>query len=38
MATLEELGIVREITGKERHKVFVYKEYMEILSRGTEPL
>ncbi|NCC53206.1 MAG: Fic family protein [Spartobacteria bacterium] len=38
MAALEELGIVREITGKERHKVFVYTEYMDILSRGTEPL
>lgn len=35
---LEELGIVREATGKDRHKVFVYDEYLGILSRGTEPL
>ena len=38
LATLEELGIVKETTGKERHKIFVYKEYMDILSQGTEPL
>ena len=38
LKTLEELGIVKEITGKERHKVFVYKEYLDILSKGTEPL
>lgn len=37
MATLEELNIVKEITGKERHKIFVYKEYLDILSQGTEP-
>ena len=38
LKTLEELKIVKEITGKERHKVFVYKEYLDILSKGTEPL
>ena len=38
LKTLEELGIVKEITGKERHKVFVYNEYLDILSKGTEPL
>lgn len=38
MSTLEEIGIVKEITGKERHKIFVYKEYMDILSEGMEPL
>lgn len=38
LATLEMLGIVKEITGKERHKIFVYKEYLGILSQGTEPL
>ncbi len=38
LKVLEELGIVKEITGKERHKVFVYREYLDILSKGTEPL
>lgn len=31
---LEVLGIVKEITGKERHKVYVYQPYLEILSEG----
>lgn len=35
---LEDLGIVREITGKQRGRVFAYSGYLEILSRGTEPL
>jgi len=38
LAVLENLGIVKEITGKERHKVFVYSEYLDILSAGTEPI
>src|SRR3990167_10253009 len=37
MVVLEELDIVKEITGKGRHKIFVYKEYLDILSQGTEP-
>lgn len=37
MVALEELNIVKEITGKGRHKIFVYKEYLDILSQGTEP-
>lgn len=35
---LEDLRIVREITGKQRGRVFAYSGYLEILSRGTEPL
>ncbi|MBX2835095.1 MAG: Fic family protein [Micavibrio sp.] len=38
LSALEELGIVREITGKERHKVFVYGHYLDLLSKGTEPI
>lgn len=38
LATLEELGIVRETTGKERHKIFAYDKYLSLLSEGTEPL
>ncbi len=37
MVALEKLNIVKEITGKGRHKIFVYKEYLDILSQGTEP-
>ncbi len=35
---LEKEKIVREITGKQRRRVFVYDEYMQILEQGTEPL
>ncbi len=35
---LTELGIVREVTGRSRDRVFVYDEYVRILSEGTEPL
>ncbi|MBX3017675.1 MAG: Fic family protein [Bdellovibrionaceae bacterium] len=35
---LIQLGIVREITGKDRHKTFVYHDYLNILSQGTEPI
>ena len=35
LSTLEDLGVVREITGKERHKVFIYDRYLELLSKGT---
>jgi Fic family protein len=38
LAVLEDLGLVREITGKDRHKLFVYTEYLSLLSAGTEPL
>lgn len=34
--TLESLGIVNEITRKSRHKIFVYKEHLDILNKGTE--
>lgn len=38
IANLQQLGILREITGKPRNKVFAYNDYLEILSEGTEPL
>lgn len=34
---LINLGILREVTGKQRGQVFVYDKYLEILNRGTEP-
>lgn len=38
MAHLGELGIVHELTGRRRGRLFVYDEYLSILSEGTEPL
>jgi Fic family protein len=32
------LGMVRETTGRERHRLFVYEPYLAILNEGTEPL
>ena len=34
---VEQLGIVREITGKQRGRIFVYDAYLKIMERGTEP-
>lgn len=31
----EEMGILHEITGKKRYKMYLCKEYVEIISRGT---
>ncbi|MBP9090581.1 Fic family protein [bacterium] len=36
MNNLKQLGIVREITGKQRGRVFVYDAYLKILEKGTE--
>jgi len=38
IAHLEKLGIVHEVTGQRRDRVFAYRDYMTILNRGTEPL
>lgn len=38
MGALEQFGIVREITGQRRNRVFGYDRYLSILSEGTEPL
>ena len=35
---LSHLGIVRELTGRRRNRVVAYRQYLEILSEGTEPL
>ena len=36
--SLEALGIVREITGKQRDRIYIYDRYVRILDEGTEPL
>lgn len=38
LSILESFGIISEITGKDRHKIFTYGKYLEILSKGTEPI
>ncbi len=38
MQHLVRLGIVREVTGKRRRRVFAYVNYLDILSEGTEPI
>jgi Fic family protein len=35
---LIRLGIVKEVTGKRRARVFGYSRYLKILSEGTEPI
>jgi len=34
--TLQKLGIVQEITGRQRNRAFAYQNYLKILSEGTE--
>ncbi|MDQ3081283.1 MAG: Fic family protein [Gemmatimonadota bacterium] len=36
--SLQTLGIVKEITGRKRSRIFSYAGYVRILSEGTEPL
>jgi Fic family protein len=36
IATLAKLGIVREATGRQRNRVFVYTRYLDLLNLGTE--
>ncbi|MGE7370453.1 Fic family protein [Neorhizobium sp. NPDC001467] len=38
LADLERLGIVDEVTGRRRGRVFSYRRYLAILSEGTDPL
>ncbi|MCA1804180.1 MAG: Fic family protein, partial [Xanthomonadaceae bacterium] len=34
---LEEMNIVREITGRQRNRLYLYESYMNILNEGLEP-
>lgn len=38
LADLERLGIVEEVTGRRRSRVFAYRDYLDILNEGTTPL
>jgi Fic family protein len=35
--SLNTLGIVEELTGRQRDRIFVYRDYLNILNEGTEP-
>ncbi len=35
---MQQLGILRETTGRQRDRLFVYEAYLAILSEGTEPI
>ncbi len=36
MRRLEEMGIVRELTGRKRNRLYVYDAYLKVSSEGTE--
>jgi Fic family protein len=38
MKNLEKLGIVREVTGGRRNRLYKYVGYIDILNEGTEPM
>ncbi len=38
LANLEEIGIVHEMTGQERYRVYAYSAYFNILEEGTQPI
>jgi Fic family protein len=35
---LARIGVVREITGRQRGKIYPYADYLALLDRGTDPL
>lgn len=38
VGALQEAGIVKELTGQRRNRVFAYSDYLDILAEGTDPL
>ncbi|GAB4487268.1 MAG: Fic family protein [Thermodesulfovibrionales bacterium] len=38
LGKLQKLGIVKEFTGKERHRRYLYQKYVSILGEGAEPI
>lgn len=38
LGNLEKLGIVHEVTGKERGRVYAYTKYLDVLDEGTDPI
>jgi Fic family protein len=38
LANLQQLGIVKETTGRRRNRVFVYQRCLDLIGAGTEPI
>lgn len=38
LSNLEDVGVIRELTGQQRYKVYSYTDYFGILEKGTEPI
>ena len=38
IAALQDMGLVVELTGQQRHRVFAYRQYLDILSEDAQPL
>lgn len=38
LKALESIDMLKEISGKQRDKVYVYKKYLDVLQEGSEPL
>ena len=38
LADLRRLGVVDEVTGRRRGRVFGYRAYLDILNEGTSPI
>jgi Fic family protein len=38
LQNLEKLGVTRELTGRQRDRLFVYSDYVQLLNEGTQPL
>jgi len=37
LGALQKAGIVREITGRKRNRLYAYEKYLELMKKGTEP-
>lgn len=38
LENLQKLGVINEVTGKERHRIYIYQNYLDILNKGVEPI
>ena len=38
LANLESLGLIKEISGRRRGRIYAYQAYLDILNEGAEPL
>jgi Fic family protein len=34
---LQSIGVLEEVSGKKRDKVYIYRKYLDILADGAEP-